>query len=388
MYTILTTYPDYGSRNVGDRLIELRLKSILAQEKQENEFLTIFREDSLEQRLDEINASRAILMPGFPIRDTPMYPNTYRLVPDLSDIRVPLIPIGANWNVYPGDAQSRREVQYSDATTDFLRYVAGQVEQVSCREHYVCGVLQKHGVENTIMTGDPAMFCLSKIGTPMKQPTRIERVVFSPPLSPFYAEQADRLLSMLAEMFPSTTRICAFHLADSGSSTSGRSENSAAMTPAVADKNRRIRDRAEELGYQILDMAGNVKGLSIYEACDLHVGYECHAHLYFLSMRSPSVLIAEDARGVGFNQTILGGGFDGFTRKRASTDICRKRHTSGYCTSLDELSVAPPREDLHKVVKDFLKHQLATGFREYAGVAPWLDRTYECAMAPFIRAIP
>ena len=388
MYTILTTCPEYGSRNVGDRLIEVRLKDILLREKGDGDFLTFFREEPLEQRLDEINASRAILMPGFPIRDTPMYPNTYRLVRDLSRIHVPMIPVGANWNTYPGDAQSRDDVNYSEATTNFLMHVGGQVEQVSCREPFVCSILHKHGVKNTILTGDPAMFCLAKIGTGMKDPTRVERLVFSPPLSPFYADQADRLLTMLAETFPAAKRFCAFHLSDADTSTTGRHENSAAMSPEIAAKNRRIRGRAQELGYNILDLAGNVEGMSVYDECDLHVGYECHAHLYFLSVRVPSVLIAEDARGVGFNQLFGIGGFDGFVRSKTSGGVLRKGHTSGYCTTLEERALAPPGDDVHLAVRDFLKRELEREFREYAGVGSLLDTMYERAMAPFVQGIP
>src|SRR5690606_33874459 len=97
-YTVLTTCPPFGgSQNVGDKLIEQRTKDLVSKEKGEVDFLTIFREDSLEPYIDQINASRAVLLPAFPVRDTPMYPGVYRLVNDLSKIKVPLIPIGANW---------------------------------------------------------------------------------------------------------------------------------------------------------------------------------------------------------------------------------------------------------------------------------------------------
>lgn len=389
MYTILTTCPDYGSRNVGDRLIEMRLKDILSREKGDSECLTFFREEPLDDKLDAINASRAILMPGFPIRDTPMYPRTYRLAADLARIRVPLIPVGANWNTYPGDAQSRRDTHYSEETTAFLMRVAGQVEQVSCREPFVAEILQRHGVRNTVLTGDPAMFCLSKLGSPMRLPVRVGRLVFSPPLSPFYAEQAERVLAMLAAAFPAAERYCAFHLLDADTSTTGRSENSAAMSPEIAAKNRRIRARAGELGYTVVNLAGRVDGLSLYDGCDLHVGYECHAHLYFLSVRLPSVLIAEDARGVGFNQLIGIGGFNGFARGQTAGGPPRKTHTSGYCTTREELALAPPREDVHLEVSTFLRHEWTRQFQGYAGVASRLDALYEQAMAPFVRtAIP
>lgn len=389
MYTILTTCPDYGSRNVGDRLIEMRLKAIVREVKRDAEFFTIFREESLEPHLDRINASRAVLMPAFPIRDTPMHPGTYRLVEDLRRIRVPLVPIGANWNVYPGDEESRRTVRYSAETTRFLQHVAGQVDRFSCREPFTAEVLARHGIVNTLTTGDPAMFHLPSLGRTMKIGGRIERLVFSPPLSPFYAGQAGEVMLALARTFPAVRRYCAFHLADpGGSKRTLRCENSAAMSPAVAEKNRRMRQVAGQAGFEVLDLAGDIDRLGFYDDCDLHVGYECHAHLYFLSLRLPSLLIAEDARGVGFNHVFGVGGFDGFVRKQPDTAGIRKKVTSGYCTSEQERALAAPREDLPEQVAEFLARQITAGFDPYAVVASRLDRLYFEKMRPFIQALP
>ena len=121
MYTILTTCPDYGSRNVGDKLIEVRTKEMITREKGDDEFFTIFREEPLEPHLDEVNRSKAVIMP-LAVRDPPMYPGTYRLTEDLSAIKVPLIPIGACWNVYPRDSKSRERVEYSKAKDDMFAH--------------------------------------------------------------------------------------------------------------------------------------------------------------------------------------------------------------------------------------------------------------------------
>jgi hypothetical protein len=388
MYTLLTTCPPYGSRNVGDELIERRTKELVRREKGAVRFLTLFREEPLDHRLPEINATRALLMPAFPIRDTPMHPGTYRLVDDLDRIRVPMVPIGANWNVYPGDAESRRDIRYSPQTVAFLNHVAGQVDQVSCREYHVCRVLQKHGIHNTVMTGDPTFFDLPSLGRSMARPSSVERLVFSPPLSPFFVHQAGSVMEMLAGLFPKAQRFCALHLADAHTSPDQRAENSAAMSPAVAEKNRRIRQQATQLGYDCLDLAGNLDALSVYDTCDLHVGYECHAHLYFLSHRLPSVLIAEDARGVGFNDTLAVGGLAGFVRAQRASGNLRKAHTSGYCTSLRELALAPPRTEVSETVKDFLEEELDSAFRRYIGLPDRLDELYERVMQPFLHSLP
>ncbi len=390
MYTLLTTCPPYGSQNVGDQLIERRTQDLIIRGKGPCEFLTLFREVSLEPYLEQINRSRAVLLPAFPIRDCPMYPGVYRLVEDLSRIRVPMIPIGANWNRYPGDAVSRRDTRYSEATAAFLRHIARGVEQLSCREYFTGDILTRHGIDNPLMTGDPAWFLLPSFGQPMRRPSRIDRLVFSPPLSFYYQTQAGQILSMLARRFPDAERYCAFHLfdADTAPKNDARRENSAAMTDVVTRKNRVIRQQAAAAGFRVLEMAGDVSNLDFYETCDLHVGYECHAHLNFFSRRIPSVLIAEDARGVGFNDTLGVGGFDGFRRVRSGQLESLKTVTSGYCTTPEEAALAPPRNDLDAIIEEFLIHELESRFRRYQGLAPCLDEIYETRMRPFIRALP
>ena len=391
MYTILTTTagPPHGCMNVGDKLIEKRTKELVSAEKGVSDFLTFFRGEPLDPHLDAINATRAVLMPGFPVRDTPMYPGTYRLTDDLEQIRVPLIPIGANWNVYPGDQASRRRVRYSGPTVEFLKRVAAGVEDVSCREYYACDVLEKHGICNTRMTGDPAWFDLSSIGKPMHRPNEVRRLVFSPPLSPYYLSQAQDVMRTLTDLFPDAKLYCAFHLLDAGSATrSSKHVSSAAMSADVAAKNRDIRTLAGELGFDVIQLAGDAENLDFYAGCDLHVGYECHAHLNFFSRRIPSVLIAEDARGVGFNYTLGVGGLTGFVRAQAERASVRKTITSGYCTTQEELASAPPKNNLSEELETFLTHELESGFRRYAGLASCLDETYEQRMRPFIRSLP
>ena len=107
MYTVLTTWPEHGSGNVGDKLITESAKSFVKHEMGDVDFLELFREEKLDSYLKEINSGTAVLMPGFAIRE-PMYPDTYRLVDDLSKIDVPIVPLGTGWKSYPGDFLDNR----------------------------------------------------------------------------------------------------------------------------------------------------------------------------------------------------------------------------------------------------------------------------------------
>lgn len=391
MYTLLTSFPEVGCGNVGDRLIEIAVKKIIAHEKGVTEFITLFREDDISEYLDEINKTKAVLMPAFPIRDVPMYPGVYKLVDDLRKIKVPMIPIGANWNVYPGDFFDRLNITYSEKTKEFLKYVSGQTSKISCREYHTCRILKKHGIENTVMTGDPAWFDLNFLGKEMKRPAKINHLVFTPPLSAFYEEQAINIIRMLSDLFPYAQKYCSFHLADSITRPlvmGQKVDNSVAMNSEVAYKNERIRKYAGEKGFVIVQASHDLNKIDFYQECDLHVGYECHAHWGFIRKRIPSVLIAEDARGVGFIYTQGSIGFEGFKRCQLSYDNSRPANTSGYCDSIKSYSNAPVDTTVPDRIREFLEDELDSNFRRYAGLSSYLDEIYETRMKPFIKSLP
>lgn len=52
------------------------------------------------------------------------------------------------------------------------------------------------------------------------------------------------------------------------------------------------------------DISGSAEGFSVYDACDFHIGFRVHAHIYSLSRGKVSVLINEDARGNGVNDAL------------------------------------------------------------------------------------
>ncbi len=392
-YTVLSTFPGQrSSANVGDQLIEIAIKRLLERERGGVRFLTLFREEPLEPRLAEVNATAAILLPGCAIRDTPIHPLAYRLTANLDQLEVPLIPIGANWNTYPGDAESRRATRLPESTVAFLRRISSRTPLLSCREHHAREVLRRHGIPNTIMTGDPAWYDPDCFGRPWHRPREVRSVAFSPPLSAWYRDQGVAVLRLLRDLFPEARRYCAMHLTDRHASRfSDRAPtNDASMRGDVAEKNRFIREEAVRLGFEVVELAGDVgRLLDFYPQCDLHVGYECHAHVSMFRIRRPSVLIAEDARGVGFNYTFGAGGVTGFVRRRPGLPAgAELGGTSGYCVAADQYDLAPAREDLTEELGQYLMEEVATGFRRYLGVGALIDDTYASAMAPFLQALP
>jgi hypothetical protein len=57
-------------------------------------------------------------------------------------------------------------------------------------------------------------------------------------------------------------------------------------------------------GFEVRDVSYDLHKIEFYDQSDFHLGYRVHAHLHFLSRRAYSVLINEDGRGEGMNQTL------------------------------------------------------------------------------------
>ena len=53
-----------------------------------------------------------------------------------------------------------------------------------------------------------------------------------------------------------------------------------------------------------IDISGGHEGFSVYDDCDLHIGFRVHAHIYNLSKRNRTILLEEDGRGAGVNEAL------------------------------------------------------------------------------------
>ena len=54
----------------------------------------------------------------------------------------------------------------------------------------------------------------------------------------------------------------------------------------------------------------------------------------------------------------------------------------GYATTLEEIEIAPPRENLAEELKRYVIEELESGFRRVRAIADVIDETYEKRNAP------
>src|SRR4029453_7482424 len=93
----------------------------------------------------------------------------------------------------------------------------------------------------------------------------------------------------------SAERFCLFHRGLRADQFTSKKESAATLSLAAA---------ATALGFKVIDAAFDLSRIAFYKNADLHVGYRVHAHLAFVSYRRPSLLIAEDGRGLGQAETL------------------------------------------------------------------------------------
>lgn len=366
MYTLLTTWPESGSGNVGDKLITESAKEFVEYETNDGEFLEIFRGESIDPKIEEINDSKAIFVPGFAIRE-PIYPETYRLTTELSKISVPIVPLGTGWKSYPGDFLDNTTKNYKSETVDFIKEVASELTYFSTREYYTERILNRHGITNSLMTGDCAWYDVESFGEQMHRPDSIDKLVFTTPHSEHYRGQAIRVVNMLAEEFGDAELYCSFH---------------SELTP----HEREIRSVAESRGFNIVHAANSMDAIEFYEDCDLHIGYRVHGHIAFLRKRIPSVLINEDGRGVGFTETFNLPRFDAFARRLSESWIGASRLRSKAGTAIDsKLPLA--NQNLVEQIRLFVQEELDSGFRRFQHIPTLIDETYQQRMKKAVNQI-
>lgn len=383
MYTILKTGMGPNSGNVGDQLVLEMAQELIEESTGIDEYRIYNRQTDITSVLDKVNETKAVILPAFEIRsDIVPY---YQFSDDISDIEVPIIPMGAGWCEFPGDELHVANHRYSDKARSYLNHIHDGIDTFTTRDKFTSRVLASNGIDNTELIGDCAWYDLDKIGEPMSQPESIDKLVLTTPHRPLYKSQTKRLIEYLRSEFPDAELFCSLH-----------------NTPSEQD--REIAEHATSFGYSVVRASLDTENIAFYEDCDLHVGYRLHGHIGFLRERNPSILIHEDGRGAGLTHTLGVGGFNGYRRRlppiladlvrsTADTKLARAAHIIaetqfGVNDHWSNRIVAPADDQLIENIRSFLYREVETGFESYQRVAETIDDTYHNNMKPFLNSLP
>jgi len=287
-------------KNSGDYLIVARSRELL-QYCYPNCILTEFiRVFPLDDKLEEINNNDIAVFAGGPGYLPNCYPDHMPLVGQLKDIRIPMFSLGMGW--YGPDSRVSTVYHYifNEQTKKLFSRIEDDTSFLGCRDWFAVNVLRNNGIEGGVMTGCPAWYHIptlkaeKKLKSPMES---LKKICISDPANPRDLENAVLLADYLSNTFPGVKIQFVFHrgLPDRTEDAGTREEHKAAglLLEALVLK-----------GISYIDISSSKQGFSVYDDCDLHVGFRVHAHIYNLSMRNVSILIEEDGRGAGVNDAL------------------------------------------------------------------------------------
>lgn len=320
-YVILT-----GSKNnAGDFLIKYRGKQLLNGLIPGVEIIDIDRWHPLTSaQLDSINSSNALILLGGPALRPDMYPGIYPLTKNLNDITVPIVTMGIGWKSHTGQWESTKSYPFTNESRKLLDRINASGFKSSVRDYHSLNVLLMKGYDNFIMTGCPALYDMKLIGSDFVGPSRLSKVGFS--LGVSFQESRKMTLQMqdvilkTAAHFKDTDFVVVFH-------------------HAIGKHDAAFRAWLDQQGIQWKDISGSHESMvDFYGSCDFHLGYRVHAHIFMSSISKPSLLIAEDGRGVALRSVLGGMIYDAFTFRNNVTWVDK---ITGKLTAFMEPQLIP-----------------------------------------------
>ncbi len=152
-------------------------------------------------------------------------------------------------------------------------------------------------------------------------PDKVRRVAFSSGMeyirSPLIEAQMKELIGHCRDWFPQAELTVTFHHGLGGdylTSPDSRKE--------LWRKQRRLVSWLESRGIGHADISGSADRLAaFYRSVDLHIGYRVHGHIFMLSEGRPSILIAEDGRGLALREVVGGAILNGYWTRSHSLAI-------------------------------------------------------------------
>lgn len=336
---LLTTYPEQGSRNVGDKLISASAVKLIRYRVKDYDPVMVFREEPLE-RFEETSL-RTILAPGFSVNDA-TYPTLFRLYENIHNLPETFFPVGCSFQHLVPNKDTYDQYNYSEATLSFFRSVVERSGPMPCRDELIVKMLNRHSIP-AFYCGDLALYDDDVIGSKFVPPKAIGSVVFTVQHKPKYMQQSFTMLDLIKKEFPAANLYVVHH-------------------SKINKYSKQVSDYAKSVGFIEKDLSGDVSNLDFYDEIDLHIGYRLHGHISFLRRRKPSCLLIEDSRsfGVANTQCLIVGTFD----------------------ALESDGVVVDKNAPERLIK-YVRGQVSNGFKDYFDVFLFIDKSYRSQVRPY-----
>lgn len=243
--------------------------------------------------------------------------------------------------------------KFGDTAMQFFKSIEKNGGTFGCRDEISWRVMKNNGLSNVYITGCPAWYDFSFIDqVDVKMDKKISKIVISDPgvtkckeEQECRAMQAVSVINEIRTLFPEAEIRFTF--------------NNGILTKYSRRCNEIIRNHLIHKDIAYYDMSGDAAMFNVYNDADIHVGFRVHSHIYSLSRRIPSILIEEDLRGYGMNETL------GLPHL-PSYDLIERHLNNRY----------QPNQCLNNHLADLIQYNLATGFARYEGVFRIMKQMY------------
>lgn len=335
--------------------------------------------------IDTLKKAKAIIIPGGPALRKDLFPQKYPVPSIVFKNNIPIIFLGIGSKFYPGTIKKLKKLKLSKSTIKFLKYSTDQGYPIGVRDILSKKLLLENGIEDVVLNGCPAWYDLDYLGKKLKKPKEIRKIVFSTPASPLCFNQAKKIIKKLRNEFPKASITVLFH--------SGIYLDGGRAFKRLTNLNKDLATFSLRNGCEILDTSKNLDTLRLYDNSDLQLGYRVHGHLYALSHRKPSFLIAEDSRGTGALLTLGGLGVPIWSKfaDKLSTNKIIWNAILFWLSILGlhfPISSLVSNQFVPKLILKMIKSELDNGFKSFEKIPEIIDKTFENRMKKFIKSLP
>src|SRR5690349_2644592 len=156
-----------GKNNAGDFLIKYRAFELMKRLRPDRDIVDVDawrdRDDSL---LEIFNGAAAIILTGGPSLRHFMYPDIYKALGPLDDIKVPIVTMAVGWRAFPGEWHQTYNYKLSEPTLKLLKKIEESGYRSSLRDYHTLNVLVNRGFKSFMTTGCAGLFDMDYVSRP------------------------------------------------------------------------------------------------------------------------------------------------------------------------------------------------------------------------------
>ena len=272
--------------NAGDFLIKKRTEELLKFFYPKALIFEYFRNESIEQYMNQINECDIVILAGGPLLIKGL--KNFPLLSEYKKIKRPIIALGLGWFGQDSSVDHVYGYMLNEETKNLISKCS-KYSFIGCRDYYSVDILRNIGIDKTKMTGCPAWYYLPEIWNDDLKFSGLKNV------KKICISDAARVDDKGVEL-----SIIEFVRKFFG-------EDIEIAYVMHRDDWLEFDEFKHELAKYNVNMqyiSNSEDGFSIYDDCDIHIGFRVHAHIYNLSKRKYSILIEEDGRGNGVDDTL------------------------------------------------------------------------------------